>query len=207
MAYKNPFRLTIRRQGEIVGQIYKFICCYSDFFVPRTRVYLKEVSKVEDTMYWLENAKTNEVTAIALVEPKYKINIDGIEIITVGHTLSKINNQMPNILDHLLGDYQDKSIMILSRSLFAGAMQLEEKYGFVSYSPDLINIKWPDLAGQVTDYFNLASGETLFHGLNRKGYNVYLRLLPIDIQKLKKKNPELISDFVHTETKKNAQSS
>ena len=191
MAYKNPFRLTTRRQGEIVGQIYKLIVCYSEFFIPRSRVYLKDVAKQENSIYWLENSKNAEVTAIALVEPKYKLNIDDIELITVGHTLSKVNNQMHNILDHLFSDYKEGNLLILSRELFAQAMQIESKYNFTALDAVQLQDLWPNLANCSTDYFNLSSGENLAQGMSRKGYKLYLRLSNSTSPQIQKKAPDL----------------
>lgn len=189
MAYKNPFRLTTRRQGEIVGQIYKLIVCYSEFFIPRSRVYLKDVAKQENTIYWLENAKNGEITAIALIEPKYKLTIDELELTTIGHTLSKVNNQMHNILDHLLSDYKDCNLILLSRELFAQAMQIESKYKFLSLDAVQLLDLWPNLANQPSDYFNLTSGETIAQGMSRKGYKLYLRICEQYAVEIEKINP------------------
>lgn len=196
MAYKNIFRLTIRRQGEIIGQIYRLISCYSDFFVSRTRVYIKDVAKSEDTFYWLENSKTSEVTSFAFVDPNYTINDYGIKIYNLGHTITKLNNQMMNIIDHLLGDYKDCNIIFYSRPLFAQALLLEENYSFVGFTIDEFLKYCPEIANKSTDYFNVTTGETVLQGLIRKTYNIYLKVTDLDLELLKKKNTTLYKFLV-----------
>jgi hypothetical protein len=191
MALKNIFKLTKRRQGELVGQIFKTIYCYTEFFVSRPRVYLKEVAQQLDTIYWLENLKTGEVTSMAILEPKYIFSISDITLHTFGHTISKVPNQIQNILDHILGDYDKTSLMFFSRSLFADAMQLQEKYNFLSFTPAQLQEIWPELSNQQTDYFNLSTGESINAGCTRKNYNIYLRLHDNDLDFLAKNNPSL----------------
>jgi hypothetical protein len=193
MAYKNVFRLTSRRQGEIIGQIYKFICCYSDFFVSRTRVYIKEIAQNPDSIYWLENPKTGEVTSLALVEPKYNFEVDNIKFVTIGHTMSKMNNQMHNILDHLFGDYNDSNILIFSRTLLAAALDIRERYGFVEFEPEELENSWSNLANFQSDYFNVHSGDSIANGAVRKGYNLYLKITPKTLEYLKVNNAEVFA--------------
>jgi hypothetical protein len=204
MALKNIYRLTKRRQGELVGQIYKTICCYSDFFVARSRVYLKEVAQNPDSVYWLENTKTGDITSMALVEPKYRLQIDGLDIVTIGHTISKVANQIQNILDHIFGDYSESNIIILSRESFAKAMMLEEKHRFVSLDSEKLNQLWPNLAALHSDYFNISNGEPLVNGLARKGYKMYLRIQEVQVPKVEAFSPELakmITEKWHEEIK------
>jgi hypothetical protein len=195
MALKNVFRLTKRRQGELIGQIHKTICCYSDFYVTRARVYLKDVAKESDSVYWLENPKTGDITSLALVEPKYKFEVDNITLTTVGHTISKIQNQIQNILDHLFGDYAEANLLIYCRPLFAKAMQIEERYDFIAFTPDEIKELWPNLANMSTDYFNVTAGETITSGTARKGYTIYLKLSEAAITTLTTSHPELITSL------------
>jgi hypothetical protein len=186
MAFKNIFKLSTRRQGELVGQIFKYIYLYNDFFVPRARVYLKELAQLPDTIYWLENPKTNEVSSIAIVDPKYHIELSGLKFITLGHTISKIPNQIHNILDHILGDYKESNIILLSRELFANAMQITENYGFTCLTPADIKKFWPEFANLDTDYFNLTTKEEFLSGCIRKGYNIYIKIQEADLKTLKK---------------------
>ena len=197
MAYKNPYRLSGRRQGEIIGQVYKLIVCHSDFFVPRNRVYLKDVAKVENTIYWLESPKTSEITALTLVEPKYALELNDIKLVVIGHTLSKVRNQMHNILDHLFSDYVDSNIAFFLRESFGVALMLEEKYNFVKINSDEINHLWPEVALVETDYFNLPSGERISQGMARKQHFIYLRLTELDKQKLINSHSSLV-EFITT---------
>lgn len=199
MAYKNPYRLSGRRQGEIIGQVYKLIVCHSDFFVPRNRVYLKDVAKVENSIYWLENPKTSEITALTLVEPKYQMDLNDVKLVVIGHTLSKIRNQMHNILDHLFSDYLDQSMVFFLRESFGVALMLEQKYSFVRINSEELNHLWPEMALTETDYFNLPSGEYISQGLARKQYYVYLRLTEVDKQKFVESHASLL-DFISSST-------
>jgi|GEM_PF-1644956 len=174
MAYKNPTKLTSRRQGEIIGQVFRLISCYSDFFPSRSRVYLKDVAAANNNLYWLEQDKTGEVTAIAMVESKYQFQTNGITIQSVGHILSKINNQIHNILTHLTGDYKESNLAIFCRPSIAKALDIENNFGFFELNAVQLLQLWPDLAGVVTDYFN--TEETLAAGLSRRGYNLYIKL-------------------------------
>ncbi|MBC7406211.1 MAG: hypothetical protein H7230_01930 [Candidatus Parcubacteria bacterium] len=199
MALKNISKLSKRRQGELIGQIYKYIYLYNDFFIPRTRVYLKEIAQLSDTIYWLEHPKTSEVTSLAIIDPRYNFNLENLDWVVIGHTISKIPNQIHNILDHIMGDYSNSNIILLSRELFANAMQLNENYKFVCMRPaDLIE-HWPDLANMNTDYFNLVSGESMASGCSRKGYNVYVRVNDTHKAEIKVSNPKL-SEFLSTAT-------
>jgi hypothetical protein len=181
MALKNIFKLAKRRQGELVGQVFKFISCYNDFFPLRARTYLKELATHTDTIYWLENSKTNEVTTLSVVDPKYTLEVDGITLISLGHTISKIQNQIHNILDHILGDYKNSSIVSFVRPTFGLAMGLKARYGFTSFTPLEVSQFWPSVANKITDYFNLASGETIISGCSRKGCDLYIKLTQADL--------------------------
>jgi hypothetical protein len=188
MALKNIFRLSKRRQGELVGQIFKFIQLYTDFFVPRTRVYLKDVAQNNDAIYWLENTKTGEVSSVAIVDPKFNVELAGVNWVVISHAISKIPNQIHNIIEHILGDYTTANIIIMTRELFATAMQLEDNYHFKKFSIDEIAEIWPEFASKSTDYFNLLSGnETIQDGCKRKGYFIYLKLANEEQKMLVKK--------------------
>jgi hypothetical protein len=191
MALKNISKLSKRRQGELVGQIFKYIYLYNDFFVPRARVYLKEIAQLPDTIYWLEHPKTAEVTSIAIIDPKYQFELNGLNWIVLGHTISKLPNQIHNILDHIMGDYIDSNMVLLSRELFANAMQIQEKYNFVCLAPSQLQEFWPEFANFETDYFNLTSGETMISGCIRKGYNVYVKVNDAFLQTVKETQPKL----------------
>lgn len=199
MALKNISKLSKRRQGELIGQIYKYIYLYNDFFIPRTRVYLKEIAQLSDTIYWLEHPKTSEVTSLAIIDPKYNFSLEGLNWVVIGHTISKIPNQIHNILDHIMGDYSNSNIILLSRELFANAMQLNENYKFICMRPADLSEYWPALANMNTDYFNLVSGETMVSGCMRKGYNVYIRLNTNHTDELKISNSKLW-EFLTTAT-------
>lgn len=199
MALKNISKLSKRRQGELIGQIYKYIYLYNDFFIPRTRVYLKEIAQLSDTIYWLEHPKTAEVTSLAIIDPRYNFNLEGLDWVVIGHTISKIPNQIHNILDHIMGDYSNSNTILLSRELFANAMQLNENYKFVCMRPADLTEYWPALANMNTDYFNLVSGESMASGCSRKGYNVYVRVNDKHKGEIKNSNPKL-SEFLSTAT-------
>lgn len=195
MALKNIFKLTKRRQGELVGQIFKYISCFNEIYPPRSRVYLKDVAQLPDSVYWLENTKSGEVTSITLLEPKYKWTVSGIELQSMGHALSKIPSQIHNVLDHISGDYQGKNLIFFCRELLASAMQIEEKYGFVAFNSAELSELWSDLADIQTDYFNLASGETLSSGCARKNYKIYIKIDPVENHKLENINRDLYARF------------
>jgi hypothetical protein len=195
MAYKNIYRLTARRQGEVVGQIFRLINCYSEFFVPRTRTQIKDIGREENTIYWLEHPKNNEVTAIAILDKTYKFEIFNLDFYVLGHTIAKLPNQMNNVIDHIMGDYLDQNLMIFSRELFADALGIQDRYNFICLNVlDLIKFA-PSLAEFETDYFSSGTQEKVKDGMARKNYNLYLKCNDEGLKLLKDKFSDIFYHF------------
>jgi hypothetical protein len=190
MAFKNPFKLSKRKQGELIGQVFKLISLHSDFFTTRTRISLKQIAVELDAIYWLENPK-QDITSLTIVDPKYDQDLDGLKWKIISHTISKIPNQIHNILEHIMGDYNDSNLILLSRDLLGSAMQLESSYGFVGIKPDELEIVWPSFASSITDYFNLPTKETFLTGCKRKGYTIFVKLADSELGNLATQNPKL----------------
>lgn len=197
MAYKNIHKLTARRQGEVIGQIFRLITCYNDFFVPRPRVYIKEISKENNSIYWLQNSKTDEVSAVAIMDTKHVLECINLKFYILGHTITKVGNQMNNIMDHILGDYQDSNIIYFSKAIFGEAIGAFEKYNFIPFDCQEIESNFPSLGQLTTEYFGIGTGEKIIDAMKRKGYTAYIKFSEETYEKITSDYKEIFNYIVN----------
>ncbi len=188
MAFKDFSKFSTRNQSSIISQLYSLIKYYGDFFCPRERVYLKELSKTEKNIYWLEG-KDKKLVAAALLEPDHSFWLEGVELKPLGYTVSKAPGYMSRIFDHIFSDYEDQSIIFFCRRSLANSMEVSN-YGLIHLTLSQLNDWAPELAQAKTNYFNVKN-DTLIKGLERKQDEVYLRLSPSHKDALSGKYPKL----------------
>ena len=190
MAYKTFSRLSSRNQSNLITQLHKMISYYGEVFCSRERLYLKNLSKQENTIYWLEDEQKKLIASV-IVDLNYTFDVDGIKLIPISHTVSKRPGQMDRIINHICTDYTDQNLVVPTRSIIASSIQLDN-YGFFSMSPVEMVTFWPNLAQIKTDYFN-THNETLAAGLSRKNQNLYIRINQSTLENIKSSNPDLYS--------------
>jgi hypothetical protein len=189
MAFNNFHRLPTRNQSSLVTQLHKLIHYYGEIFPARERSYLKTLTSLERSIYWLEDEE-KKMVATAIVDPNHHISLDGIDLVVLGYLISRRPGQIDRILAHVWSDYEFKSILLLSRPALAAAINKED-LGLVALSPLELEQVWSELANVKTNFFNI-SNETLSKALDRKNYQIFLRITEEDKQKLLKTNPELV---------------
>lgn len=189
MAFNNFHRLPTRNQSSLVTQLHKLIHYYGEIFPSRERSYLKNLSLLEKSVYWLEDEE-KKMVASAIVDPNHTISVNGIELTVLGYLISRRPGQIDRILAHVWADYEDKSIVLLSRPALAAAINTED-LGLVSLTPAELLQTWPDLANTKTNYFNI-SNEVLVSAMDRKNYHLFLRFSSEDMSKLSLIQPELV---------------
>ena len=198
MAFKSFSKLSSRNQSSLVSQLHKLIAYYGEIFSPRERVYLKNLSKKDGSIYWLEDDE-KKLVAATIVDHNYIFNINDINLKTLGHTVSKRPGQMDRILSHIFSDNEDSSMVLLSRPTIAASIQ-NELFDLIQFSPvDLVNL-WPELANTKTDYFNITKG-TLVEGMSRKNHHLYLKLSASDMG-MSEKNKSELAGFIKSKSTK-----
>lgn len=121
MANKSFSKLTSRNQSSLVSQLHKLISYYSGIFCSRERIYLKNLAKNDGSLYWIED-DAKKLMAIALIDPNYKFNVLGFDLITLGHTISNKSGQMERLLHHIFTDFEDKTINLICKPFVADSM-------------------------------------------------------------------------------------
>jgi hypothetical protein len=194
MAFKDFSKFSTRNQSSIISQLYSLIKYYGDFFCPRERVYLKELSKTEKNIYWLEG-KDKKLVAAALLEPDHSFKLGGIDLLPLGYTVSKAPGYMSRIFDHIFSDYEEHSIIFFCRRSLANSMEVTN-YGLTHLTLSQLNDLAPELAQSKTNYFNVKN-DILIKGLERKQDEIYLKLSQSHKQALADKYPKLI-DYLNS---------
>lgn len=189
MAFNNFHRLPTRNQSSLVTQLHKLINYYGEIFPGRERSYLKNLSLIEKAVYWLEDEEKKMIAA-AIIDPNHSIQVDGVDLTVLGYLISKRSGQIDRILAHIWSDYEDKSIVLFSRPSLAAAIDTEN-LGLVSLSSVEVVQLWPNLANIKTGYFNIQN-ENLVNAVDRKRYNLFLRITPADLLELSKTAPDLV---------------
>jgi hypothetical protein len=188
MANKSISKLTPRNQGNIVSQIHKLIKTYVDFFVIRERVYIKNLAKIDGTIYWLADPN-NELIAMAILEPTHEFELDGVLYKTLGHIISKKIGIIDRVISHIWEDHKEINVIAFSRPNLSHAL-VNGGEKLVEFSTiDLMNI-WPEMANRKTDYFNVKN-ETTLQAMMRKSQNLYIKFSPEAIEEIEKTNPKL----------------
>lgn len=187
MANKSFSKLTSRNQSSLVSQLHKLISYYSGIFCSRERIYLKNLAKNDGSLYWIED-DAKKLMAIALIDPNYKFNVLGFDLITLGHTISNKSGQMERLLHHIFTDFEDKTINLICKPFVADSMGVTD-YKMVGFNAVELAQYFSDLANVTTDYFNVT--ETLAEGLARKEHQIYFRFAQSDLEKIKKSNSDL----------------
>lgn len=188
MAFKSFRTLTTRNQSSLVTQLHKLINYYGDTFCPRERNYIKNLSAVDGSIYWLED-DDKKMVAVAVVDPNYVFKAGDITVCSLGYTISRRQGQMDRILSHIWSDYESQTLALFSRKSLVGSLDLDF-LNLIELTPLEISTHWKELSMIKTDYFNLSS-ESLEAGTARKGYNLYVRFAPVDLEKLSKTNKSL----------------
>jgi hypothetical protein len=198
MAFKSFSKLSSRNQSSLVSQLHKLIAYYGEIFSPRERVYLKNLSKKDGSIYWLEDDE-KKLVAAAIADHNYTFIVNDLEVKTLGHIVSKRPGQMDRILSHVFADNEDSIMILLSRPAVAASIQ-NELFNLIQLTPvDLITL-WPELANIKTDYFNITK-ETLVEGMNRKNHHLYLRIPNASLLLLKESKPDL-ANFIESKLAK-----
>jgi hypothetical protein len=187
MANKTFSKLTTRNQGNLVSQIHKLIKNYVDFFAIRERVYIKQLSKVDGSIYWLSD-QNNELIAMAMLEPDHEFELDGIKYKTLGHVIAKKIGIIDRIISHIWEDHKGSNVIAFSRPSLSHALHTEETT-LIGFNPLELMENWPEMAKKTTNYFNVRN-ETVFQALSRKGQNLYLKLSPENIDTFNQKYPK-----------------
>ncbi len=175
MANKTFQKLTTRNQGNLVSQIHKMIKNYVDFFAIRERVYIKQLSKLDGSIYWLSD-QNNELIAMAMLEPDHKFELDNFEYKTLGHVIAKKIGIIDRVISHIWEDHKGENVIAFSRPSLSHALHTEDTQ-LVDFNPLELLENWPEMAKKTTSYFNVRN-ESVYQALSRKGQNLYLKLSP-----------------------------
>jgi hypothetical protein len=189
MAFKSFKKLSPRNQSSTISQLHKLIKYYGEIFCPRERSYLKELSKQDRSIYWVED-ESKKLVAAAIVEPKYIFDIEGHFFKTLGYTVSKRPGQMERIFSHILDDYEEDNLIFMCRKSLASSLQTE-KLGMVKLTSTQLMEFLPELAYLKTDYFNVKN-EPLALGMERRQNDMFLKLNDEARQDLLAKKPKLL---------------
>lgn len=187
MANKTFSKLTVRNQGNLVSQIHKIIKNYVDFFAMRERVYIKQLSKLDGTIYWLSD-QNNELIAMAMLEPEHHFELDGLEYRTLGHVIAKKIGIIDRIISHIWEDYKDDNVIAFSRPSLSHALHTNDTL-LIDFSPSELLENWPEMAKKTTSYFNVRN-ETVYQALSRKAQNLYLKLSEVQETVFAEKYPK-----------------
>lgn len=187
MANKTFSKLTVRNQGNLVSQIHKIIKNYVDFFAMRERVYIKQLSKLDGTIYWLSD-QNNELIAMAMLEPEHHFELDGLEYRTLGHVIAKKIGIIDRIISHIWEDYKDDNVIAFSRPSLSHALHTNDTL-LIDFSPAELLENWPEMAKKTTSYFNVRN-ETIYQALSRKAQNLYLKLSEVQEVTFSEKYPQ-----------------
>jgi hypothetical protein len=187
MANKSFSKLTSRNQSALVSQLHKLINYYSSIFCSRERIYLKNLTKVDGSVYWIED-EAKKLMAIAVLDPNYRFNVGGIDLVTLGHTISNKSGQMERLLHHIFTDFENTTLNLICKPFVADSIGIKD-YDMVSFNSIELKELFPELAALKTDYFNVT--ETLAEGLARKEHQIYFRFCPKDLEKIQKSSPNL----------------
>jgi len=197
MAFNSFFKLNSRTQSGIITQLHKMIGYYGEVFSARERIYLKNLSKSEKAIYWLEN-ENKKLLASALVEPDYIFKLKDMNLITVGHTISTHTGQINRILAHIWNDYGNSSLALIIRPFIANAIDLA-CLNVKAFDFESLRRFWPELACIKTDYFNVKN-EELADGLKRKCTSIYICLCEKDKEIISKTNQDLFNFYNNKNT-------
>ena len=193
MANKSFSKLTSRNQSSLVSQLHKLISYYSGIFCSRERIYLKNLTKTDGSLYWVED-DAKKIMAMAIIDPQYKFNVLGFDLITLGHTISNKSGQMERLFHHILTDFENKTLSLICKPFVADSI-IVSNYNMVGLNSFELSQYFPELADIKTDYFNVH--ESLSEGLARKEHQIYLRFAPNDLEIIKKSNQDLFK-FVNS---------
>jgi hypothetical protein len=189
MANKTFTKLTTRNQGNLVSQIHKMIKNYVDFFAIRERVYIKQLSKIDGSIYWLSD-QNNELIAMALLEPDHSFDLEGIEYKTLGHVIAKKMGIIDRIITHIWEDNKESNVIAFSRPSLSHALHTEDTT-LIEFNPMELLENWPEMAKKTTSYFNVRN-ESVYQALSRKGQNLYLKLSTVQEPVFSEKYPKTI---------------
>jgi hypothetical protein len=187
MANKSFSILSTRHQSALVSQFHKLISYYSSIFCSRERVYLRDLTKIDGSFYWIED-EAKKIMALALLDPNFKFNFLGFDIINIGHTISNKSGQMERLLHHIFSDFEHKTLSLICKPFVADSMGISD-YRMVGFNPLELNEYLPELGCTKTNYFNVT--ENLAQGLARKEHQMYFKFAPSDLDLIKKQNPNL----------------
>lgn len=190
MAHKTFSKLTVRNQGNLVSQIHKLIKNYVDFFAIRERVYIKQLSKIDGSIYWLSD-QNNELIAMAMLEPDHEFELDGIKYKTLGHVIAKKTGIIDRVISHIWEDHKNYNVIAFSRPQLSHALHSEGE-SIIAFNPIELMEFWPEMAKKTTSYFNVRN-ESVYQALSRKGQNLYLKLSPDNVTLFKGLYPETYS--------------
>jgi hypothetical protein len=175
MANKTFQKLTTRNQGNLVSQIHKMIKNYVDFFAIRERVYIKQLSKLDGSIYWLSD-QNNELIAMAMLEPDHQFELDNFQYKTLGHVIAKKIGIIDRVISHIWEDHKDDNVIAFSRPSLSHALHTDDTI-LIDFNPLELLENWPEMAKKTTSYFNVRN-ESVYQALSRKGQNLYLKLSP-----------------------------
>jgi hypothetical protein len=167
--------LSDRNQSSLVTAMYKEVSSFTNTFCLRTRVYIRNISKIPGSIYWLQDS-SNNLAAFAFMDPNYVFKLDNIQLQVLGHTIAKKNGYMHRLLTSILEQKKNQDLLLICKDFVYKSFNLEEGQ-FIALTPLELKEKWSALAEYKTDYFGVKN-ETLYSGLNRKNQNVYLKLTP-----------------------------
>jgi hypothetical protein len=175
MANKTFQKLTTRNQGNLVSQIHKMIKNYVDFFAIRERVYIKQLSKLDGSIYWLSD-QNNELIAMAMLEPDHQFELDNFQYKTLGHVIAKKIGIIDRVISHIWEDHKNDNVIAFSRPSLSHALHTDDTI-LIDFNPLELLENWPEMAKKTTSYFNVRN-ESVYQALSRKGQNLYLKLSP-----------------------------
>jgi hypothetical protein len=202
MANKTFQKLTTRNQGNLVSQIHKMIKNYVDFFAIRERVYIKQLSKLDGSIYWLSD-QNNELIAMAMLEPDHQFELDNFQYKTLGHVIAKKIGIIDRVISHIWEDHKEENVIAFSRPSLSHALHTDETT-LVDFNPLELLENWPEMAKKTTSYFNVRN-ESVYQALSRKGQNLYLKLSPTQEQDFAKSYPGTW-DFIKSKRESAAES-
>lgn len=188
MAYKSFNHLTIRNQGNIVTQIHKLIKSYVDFFVMRERVYIKNLAKIDGSIYWI-SVTNNELLAMALLEPEHNFELEGVSFKTLGHIIARKPGVIDRVIRHIWEDNKNDNIIAFSKPRLAHAI-LDSNEKIVEFNALDLATRWPSMGNRITSYFNIRNEKTM-QAMLRKDQHLYIKFTIDTIEKFKKTNLDL----------------
>ena len=172
MANSDFSKLSDRNQSKLVSDIYKEISSFTESFPLRKRVYIRDMSKMPNNIYWLQDS-SSKLAAFAFLDSNYIFKIGNIQLHTFSHTIAKKPGYMNRLLSHIFEERKEQDLILICKDFVYNTFNITNDI-FIPLNPDQLEERWSELATLKTDFFG--ANEDFLSGVKRKKQMVYLKL-------------------------------